>query len=168
MGVSGCGKSTIGRLLAQRLGCEFIEGDAYHPQANVDKMARGEPLTDQDRAPWLAALRARIERVLNAPDPRAVLACSALKRAYRRTLVGADDRRFAIIHLTAPPELLRHRMQSRQAHFMPATMLDSQLAILEPPEPDSGSPTRTLDVSSSPNNVVDAAANWLASLTSTR
>ena len=127
MGVSGVGKSTIGEALARRLGWTFVEADALHPRANVEKMARGEPLDDADRAPWLAALAAR----LAAADGDCVVACSALKRAYRETIARARPGETRFVLLDAPAALIRERIAARKGHFMPAALLDSQLATLE-------------------------------------
>lgn len=126
MGVSGSGKSTVGALLATRLGCEFLDADEFHPPENVAKMAAGVPLTDADRAPWLARLNAELKRRKGA-----VLACSALKESYRRTLAQGIDCRF--VHLRGPIELIRARMQTRRHRYMPAALLESQFATLEPP-----------------------------------
>jgi len=131
MGVTGSGKTTLGQLLADQLGWTFVEGDAFHPEANVQKMRRGEPLTDADRAPWLRALRARIDE-LAAAGRSAVVACSALKQAYRDVL--ADGRpEVVFVHLTAPAAVIRDRLDHRRGHYMPPALLDSQLATLEPP-----------------------------------
>ena len=127
MGVSGAGKTTLGRLLAERLGMPFIEGDDYHPPANVAKMASGVPLEDEDRWPWLDALN---RRLLQERD--AVVACSALKAAYRtRLLAGIADAR--LVHLHGDKALIAGRLSERQHRYMPASLLESQLAILEPP-----------------------------------
>jgi len=127
MGVSGCGKSTIGQLLADRLGCPFLDADELHPPGNVAKMAAGTPLTDADRQPWLELLNAKLRGQENA-----VLACSALKETYRRTLSkGLADCRF--VHLRGSMELIRARMEKRRHRFMPASLLESQFATLEPP-----------------------------------
>lgn len=134
MGVSGCGKSEVGRQLAARLGVEFVEGDAYHSAANVAKMAAGIPLTDDDRAEWLHTLQAHIASA-RAADAGLVLACSALKRRYRDLLREADpDLQF--IHLDGARDVIAQRMQARTAHFMPTSLLDSQLRDLEPLEAD--------------------------------
>jgi gluconokinase len=134
MGVCGCGKSLLGERLAHELGAVFIEGDDFHPPANVQRMAAGMALTDDDRQGWLAALAAQLIRA-QAGGRSAVLACSALKRRYRDTLrCGAPGLR--PIHLTGPRVLLAQRMAARQGHYMPASLLDSQLATLEAPGPD--------------------------------
>ncbi|GHF55293.1 carbohydrate kinase (thermoresistant glucokinase family) [Deinococcus metalli] len=130
MGVSGSGKTTLGRALAARLGWAFADADDFHPPANVEKMARGEPLTDADRAPWLAALHAVIARHAREGSPL-VLACSALKDRYRQTLTG-DLGGVRFVHVHGPRELIEARMRARQ-HFMPPSLLDSQFAALEPP-----------------------------------
>jgi gluconokinase len=131
MGVTGSGKTTLGQLLADQLGWTFVEGDDFHPQANVEKMHRGEPLTDADRAPWLRALRVRIDE-LAAAGRSAVVACSALKQAYRDVLVSGRPE-VVFVHLTVPAAVIRDRLDRRRGHFMPAALLDSQLATLEAP-----------------------------------
>ena len=131
MGVSGSGKTTVGQLLASELGWEFADGDDYHPAANVEKMRNGIPLTDADRAPWLETLRALIAGWI-AAGKNAVLACSALKRAYRESLrIGPGVQ---VVYLRGTPELLRERLRARVGHFMTERMLVSQLAALEEPE----------------------------------
>ena len=133
MGVSGCGKSAVGSLLASALGVPYVEGDELHPPENVAKMAAGIPLDDADRAGWLAALRQRIATA-RAHGSGLVVSCSALKRSYRDLLRDGDPAlRFA--HLDGPRELLERRMQ-RPGHFMPASLLDSQLRTLQPLQPD--------------------------------
>ena len=131
MGVAGAGKTTHARALAAALGWDFLDADDQHPPANVEKMRAGAPLDDADRAPWLAALRARIEAHL-AEDRPLVLACSALKQAYRDAL-GADRPRMRLVFLDGPRETLAARLGARAGHFMPPGLLDSQLAALEPP-----------------------------------
>lgn len=127
MGVSGCGKTTIGKLLAAHLGCPFLDGDDFHPPENVAKMAAGTPLGDADRWPWLEILNGKL-----IDKPSAVLACSALKESYRGVLTrGLPDCRF--VHLRGSIELILARMQERQHRYMPASLLESQFATLEPP-----------------------------------
>jgi carbohydrate kinase (thermoresistant glucokinase family) len=134
MGVSGCGKSEVGQRLAQALGVRFLEGDAYHSEANVAKMAAGIPLDDTDRGDWLRTLQAEIADA-HARGEGLVLACSALKRRYRDLLRAADPGlRFA--HLNGRRELIAQRMLARTAHYMPASLLDSQLRDLEPLQQD--------------------------------
>jgi gluconokinase len=131
MGVSGCGKSTAGALLARRLGVEFVEGDAFHPPENVARMAAGVPLTDADRAGWLQSLAAHIAQ---AAPRGVVVSCSALKRAYRDVLRAPAPTRF--VWLDLPRAALEARMATRTGHYMPPSLLESQLATLEPPQAD--------------------------------
>jgi len=134
MGVSGSGKSLIGGALAHALDVEFVEGDVFHSEENIRKMSAGIPLTDADRAEWLRALAFRL-RVHKKAGSGIVVACSALKRAYRDVLrAGADDVQF--IYLKGPGDLIAERLKSRGGHFMPASLLDSQLTTLEEPTPD--------------------------------
>lgn len=131
MGVSGCGKTTVGQTLAAQLDCPFYDGDHYHPAENVAKMAAGTPLTDTDRWPWLARLR----DLMAAHQQRgetAVLACSALKKTYRDYLRAGNDG-LCFVHLQGDFDLIWQRMQARQEHYMKAPMLRSQFAALEPP-----------------------------------
>lgn len=131
MGITGSGKSTVGRLLADRLGVPFVEGDDWHPAENIAKMSAGIPLTDEDRRPWLDRLAAAIAD-WSARREGVVVSCSALKRDYRRILAGSVDD-LVFVHLAGDPDILRRRMQGRRGHFMPTTLFDSQLATLEPP-----------------------------------
>lgn len=135
MGVSGCGKSSVGEALAAHLGAPFVEGDALHPPANVAKMAAGMPLTDADRWPWLAAIAARVAA---DPAPVAVLSCSALKRAYRDLLRAEAGRPVGFLYLHGTKAVLAARMTARQGHFMPPALLASQLAALEDPRGEPG------------------------------
>ncbi len=132
MGVSGCGKSSLGEVLAHRLGMPFIEGDALHPPENVAKMAGGTPLTDEDRWPWLT----RVGEALAEPEGGAVVSCSSLKRVYRDVLRREAGDDVIFVHLHGSRELLLSRMTHRPGHFMPASLLDSQLATLETPGAD--------------------------------
>ena len=131
MGVSGSGKTTVGRLFAQKTGAVFYEGDGFHPAENIEKMSRGVPLTDGDRSKWLRELRNIILRSLET-GRFTVITCSALKSAYRDLLQG-EDPRVKFIHLTGPRAVIEARLKARRGHFMPATLLESQLATLEPP-----------------------------------
>ncbi|MFD0893670.1 gluconokinase [Luteolibacter ambystomatis] len=129
MGVSGSGKTTVGLRLADALGIAFLDADDFHPPANVAKMHAGIPLTDDDRAPWLAILAEKLRSTTGG----CVLACSALKDAYRQILTAAvPDLR--LFFLDGPPALIRHRLEGRSGHFMPASLLDSQFSTLEPPK----------------------------------
>ncbi len=145
MGVSGSGKSTIADKLARRLGWRFEDGDRFHPASNVAKMSAGQPLTDQDRWPWLQAIADEIDRVCKASE-HAVIACSALKRAYRDVLVhGRNDVR--IIYLKGTQELIASRLALRKGHFMPPGLLASQFKTLEPPDLAENSVTVSIDAS---------------------
>ncbi|WP_428388423.1 gluconokinase [Mucisphaera sp.] len=145
MGVSGCGKSTIGARLAKDLALPFHDADDFHPQTNRDKMAAGQPLTDQDRQPWLETLAQHIADC--ASRSGAVLACSSLKRAYRQTLRQHSNKTI-FIFLTGDRDLIHQRMTQRADHYMPPTLLDSQLATLEPPadSTDTEDPAIHLDI----------------------
>lgn len=133
MGVSGSGKTTVGRMLASELDWPFYEGDDFHPAQNVQKMRAGRCLDDADRAPWLAALE-RLITDLTAAGRSAVVSCSALKQRYREQLAVDDRVRF--VYLKAESELLRQRLEARAKHFMPADLLDSQFDALEEPGPE--------------------------------
>jgi gluconokinase len=132
MGVSGSGKTTVGQRLAAALGWRFRDADDFHPPGNIVKMTAGIPLTDEDRAPWLAVLRELLENTLAAGESL-VLACSALRRSYRERLT-VDAARQRWVYLRAPRELIAERLKARLGHYMPAALLDSQLAALEVPE----------------------------------
>ena len=131
MGVSGVGKSTVGRALAERCGHPFLEGDDFHPEANIRKMAAGQPLTESDRAPWLTRLADAITRERLAGEAP-VIACSALSGASRRVLTAAHSD-LVFVHLTAPRDVIDARLRSRSGHFMSPSLLDAQLAALEAP-----------------------------------
>jgi gluconokinase len=133
MGVSGSGKTTVGRLLADKLGWKFLDADAFHPAANVEKMRRGEPLTDEDRRPWLELLRIRID-VACEEGENVVLACSALKHAYQEYLRAHEPDFVRYVYLEGSEELIAKRLAERKGHFMPPTLLHSQFEALEPPE----------------------------------
>jgi gluconokinase len=150
MGVSGCGKSFIGTKIAQVLGGVFEDADDFHPVSNVEKMAGGTPLTDDDRVPWLGILRERI--VLNQSQTACyVLACSALKQSYRDRLRGNDSpETLAFVYLEGSKELIRQRMEARD-HFMPPALLDSQFATLEKPED-----AIAIDIELTPDEIVAA------------
>ena len=132
MGVAGCGKSTVGAALAERLGAVYLDGDTLHPPANIAKMSRGEPLTDEDRWPWLAI----VGRRLAEPDGVLILGCSALKRRYRDLIREEAGAPVTFVHLSGSKELIASRMGARTGHFMPTSLIESQFAALEPPTPD--------------------------------
>ena len=158
MGVTGSGKTTIGKMLAARIGCDFYDGDDFHPQANIDKMRQGHPLDDDDRAPWLDKLRELLTSKL-AAGQSLVLACSALKDAYRNRLLPADANlaaaiRFLYLHID--PATARYRLEHRPGHFMPASLVDSQFETLE--EPDDA---LEVDATGTPDSVVTNALRAL-------
>jgi len=151
MGVSGAGKSKIGARLADALGVPFLEGDSFHPPENVARMSAGIPLNDDDRAGWLHALSAEIGRARERGEGL-VLSCSSLKRRYRDLLRGADpDLRFAYLH--GERAVLEQRMRSRPGHYMPASLLDSQLRDLEPLQADEAGVQ--LDLTQTPQQLID-------------
>lgn len=157
MGVSGCGKSTVGRLLAQHLDMPFIEGDELHPPHNVALMAAGIPLTDEDREGWLEAVGA----VLARSPAGAVASCSALRRRYRDRL-RRQVPGLCFVHLHGARTLLEQRLGQRQGHYMPASLLDSQLRTLEPPAPDEQA--LELDIADAPEVLAQRAARALGAL----
>ena len=147
MGVSGCGKSTVGEQLAPHLGLPFYDGDAFHPAANIEKMSRGTPLSDDDRHGWLATLATRLGQW--EATGGAILACSALKESYRTNLQSGSRSPIHWVFLDGPPELLLERMGSRKGHYMHADMLASQLATLERP-----AYALTLSITATPDELV--------------
>ena len=148
--VSGAGKTTVGRLLAHELGWRFIEADDFHPAANIEKMRNGHPLTDGDRWPWLDCLRKQIEQLLSAGE-NAVLACSALKRAYRDLLRVSDEVKF--VFLRGDYALVEKQLRSRPRHFMDANLLQSQFDDLEEPQPDEN--VLTIELGRAPEEIVE-------------
>jgi gluconokinase len=154
MGVAGTGKTSVGETLAEELGCEFIEGDELHPRANIEKMSKGIPLTDEDRWPWLHAI-AEMIAVKDYEGICTVVTCSALKRSYRDVLRDAAPTFF--VHLDAPFEVLEERMEHRTKHFMPTSLLRSQFETLEPLGDDE--PGAVIDVSPPLDEVIEEALN---------
>ncbi|MBY5800827.1 gluconokinase [Rhizobium leguminosarum] len=144
MGVSGSGKSSVGERIATQNGMPFLEGDQLHPAGNVEKMAQGIPLADDDRLPWLDRIGEEI-RTAQEASQGLVISCSALKRSYRDRLRQAAGGRLAFVFLEGSRDLLLSRMQARQGHFMPAALLDSQLQTLEPPTCEANVVTVAID-----------------------
>jgi gluconokinase len=154
MGVAGSGKTTVADLMAKRLGWQKAEADDFHPPENVAKMAAGTPLTDADREPWLTALRDWI----SAAPGSVLITCSALRRRYRDVLRQADaDVRF--LHLDGDRELIKERITERKNHFMPASLLDSQIAALEPLQADEAGVV--VDIDQTPEQIVDQAISQI-------
>jgi len=149
-GVLGAGKTTVGKLLARELGWSFVEADDFHPAANIEKMRNGHPLTDEDRWPWLDCLRKQIEQLRSAGE-NAVLACSALKRAYRDRLRVSDEVKF--VFLRGDYALVEKQLRNRHGHFMNAALLQSQFDDLEEPQPDEK--VLTIELGRTPEEIVD-------------
>lgn len=150
MGVSGSGKTTVAVLLAAALGCQFQEGDDLHPAANVEKMSRGEPLTDADRIPWLNKIAAELDG-WRARGESGVLTCSALKRSYRDIIIG-NRSDVTLAYLKGSYDLIHRRLAARHEHFMPVALLDSQFATLQEPTPDED--PIVVDVGGQPAEIV--------------
>jgi len=158
MGVSGAGKSTIGVRLARKLKREFLEGDSFHPAANVEKMSRGVPLDDDDRLPWLTAIAEAIDAA-RCSGRKVIVTCSALKRSYRAILAaGHDD--VAFVYLKGDQKLIAQRLAARAGHFMPPKLLSSQFAALEEPGGDEGS--IMVAIEQTPDQIVDTIAAMFA------
>jgi len=152
MGVAGCGKTTVGRLLAARLGLPYAEADSFHPDANIAKMRRGDPLDDQDRHPWLAAIADHIRR-----ESRLVVSCSALKHCYRDTLRQANLRTW-FLHLVINRQTAAQRVSGRPGHFMPAALVNSQFAALEHLHQEAG---LEVDATRPPEEIIAAVMSAL-------
>lgn len=148
MGVSGCGKTTIGEQLAEKLGIPFYDGDDFHPEKNVEKMQSGVPLNDQDRLPWLVKLAEQIS--LMNREGGGIIACSALKQAYRNILIGAPGADVTFVYLKGDRELIADRLSEREDHYMPPDLLDSQFDDLEEPED-----AITVSIDQEPDEIVD-------------
>jgi gluconokinase len=158
MGPAGSGKTTVGELLAAQLSWQFADGDGFHPPANIAKMSRGIPLTDQDRLPWLKSVREAIEQ-WRAQGKSVVLTCSALKRSYRDLLgVHSNAKDVKLVYLKGTYNLLLERLHSRKGHYMKEEMLSSQLADLEEPGDDA----LTIDVAKSPEEIVSEICKGLS------
>ena len=157
MGVSGSGKTTIARGVAEREGWRLLEGDAFHPPSNVAKMHAGTPLTDEDRWPWLRAIAHEID-AMRARGEQGVVACSALKRSYRDILIG-DRTDVVLVYLQGSQALIAERIAARKGHFMPAALLESQFATLEEPGPDEH--PIVVSIGPSPEAIVDAVVDRL-------
>lgn len=158
MGVSGVGKTTVARLLAERLDVPYAEADDFHPEANIEKMSAGIPLQDNDRWPWLQRVAAWMAEHADQGSG-GVVTCSALKHSYRDVLRAHCPEAF-FLHLTGTPGLVGDRMSHRTGHFMPTSLLDSQFAILEPLQPDERG--AVLDIGPGPEQLVEAALILLA------
>ena len=144
MGVSGAGKSTVGKIIAANLGCPFRDADSFHPQANIEKMSRGEPLTDDDRWPWLQAIAAWIAEH-RAAGTTCVVTCSALKRVYRDIVTAKQSADVCLVYLTGEFDLIAARLATRKGHFMPPALLRSQFDALEEPAGDERAITMPID-----------------------
>jgi gluconokinase len=151
MGISGCGKSTVGSMLAEKMGMRFAEGDAYHPPQNVAKMSEGQPLNDADRLPWLKSMATDIKSWADNDIP-AVLSCSALKKSYRKILTSGNPK-VRLVHLHGDTQIVRDRMAKRRDHYMPPSLIDSQIATLE--IPDERERVLTFDIADDPAKIVD-------------
>jgi len=159
-GVSGSGKTTVGTLLAARLGWDFVDGDTLHPASNIAKMAAGIPLTDRDRLPWLAAITAWMDERLAAGES-VVLACSALRRSYRdRLLSGRPSARLVFLRVDA--ELAAERLAGRHGHFFDPGLLDSQFAVLDPPVQPAESAVMVVSAADQPQLIADEIVHRLA------
>jgi gluconokinase len=158
MGVSGCGKTTVAAILAGRLGWPFEEGDALHPQANIDKMKLGHPLDDRDRAPWLEKVADWVEACLDAGQD-GVVTCSSLKRSYRE-IIGRRGSGVVFVYLHGSHETIAERLAARHGHFMPPGLLDSQFADLQ--EPAADEPAIRVDIGPAPADIAQDIITQLA------
>jgi gluconokinase len=157
MGVSGSGKTTVGGALAKRLGVPFRDADGFHPKANVEKMSAGIPLTDEDRWPWLDAIAAAIHGTRS--NEGIVVSCSALRKIYRERILLGAGRPVTFVHLDGTKDMIAPRMATRTGHFMPISLLDSQLATLEPLSPDE--PGFRVSIELPPERIVDLVVERL-------
>lgn len=160
MGVAGSGKSAVGAALAVRIRAAYLDGDDLHPAANIAKMSRGEPLTDEDRWPWLTL----VGQKLAAPEGSLIIGCSALKRGYRDHINKEAGAPVIFVHLSGTKALIAARMGARAGHFMPTTLIDSQFAALEPPAADENA--MTVDIDNTLERIVDEIATKLEEIPS--
>ena len=158
MGVSGAGKSTVGKLIAARLDCPFRDADSFHPKANIEKMSRGEPLTDQDRWPWLRAIADWIAQH-RAADTTCVVTCSALKRVYRDLVTDNQRTDVRFVYLKGDIDLIEARLKARTGHFMPPALLRSQFDALEEPRTDEHAITVPIEMT--PEGIAEKAIKSL-------
>lgn len=159
MGVSGAGKSTVGKLIAARLDCPFRDADSFHPPANIEKMSRGEPLTDQDRWPWLQAIADWIDQHRKA-GTTAVVTCSALKRAYRDIVTARQSADVRVVYLKGDFALIEARLRTRRGHFMPPELLKSQFDALEEPAPEEDAIVAS--IAGAPEDIADRIVRQIA------
>lgn len=164
MGVSGCGKTTVAAILAGRLNWPFEEGDALHPQSNIDKMHAGHPLNDEDRGPWLESVAEWVEECLDAGES-GLITCSALKRSYR-DIINRRGAGVKFVYLAGSKEVIASRLTARHGHFMPPSLLESQFADLQ--EPTADEPAIRVDVGPSPSTIAQTIIQTLGLKTSTR
>lgn len=160
MGVSGCGKSSVGLKISDALGMQFVEGDQLHPASNVEKMSKGIPLTDDDRMPWLDLIGETMKASLDR-EQGVIVSCSALKRTYRDRLRKAVNGKLFFVYLSGSKELLAKRMGERRGHFMPSSLLESQLATLEVPTGEPG--VVTVDIDDTIEGIAETALRDLKS-----
>lgn len=156
MGVAGCGKSTVGNAIVDRLGGVYLEGDELHPMSNIKKMSNGEPLTDEDRWPWLKIIAQKMAKT----EGLVFTGCSALKRSYRDFIRQEAGEDVTFIHLSGSKELIAERMKKRAGHFMPTSLLDSQFAALEPLSKQESS--IVVDISVSEQEILDQIVNSIS------
>ncbi|ANN68084.1 gluconokinase [Bordetella bronchialis] len=157
MGVSGCGKTTVAAILSGRLDWPFEEGDALHPQANIDKMHAGHPLTDEDRAPWLEKVAQWVEQCLDAGE-NGLITCSALKRSYR-DIINRRGQGVRFVYLAGSKQTIAARLAARHGHFMPPSLLDSQFDALQEPTPDE--PAIRVDIGPAPSAIANTIIQTL-------
>jgi len=160
MGVSGCGKSSVGLKISDALGMQFVEGDQLHPASNVEKMSKGIPLTDDDRMPWLDLIGETMKASLDR-EQGVIVSCSALKRTYRDRLRKAVNGKLFFVYLSGSKELLAKRMGERRGHFMPSSLLESKLATLEVPTGEPG--VVTVDIDDTIEGIAETALRDLKS-----